>query len=326
MYDRFVLCREIQRGRSLRSIARDLGRSASSLSRELKRHRLGSDSLWVYNPRLSDAAAKKNASARRRGKSKLACNDRLRAHVFRKLKLHWSPEQVSMSLKKTNPDNSRMNVSHEAIYTYIYLLPRGELRRELLRYLRHRKAHRGRRDRKNGAQPISDMISIDERPPEVANRTVPGHWEGDLIVGKGNQSALGTMVERTTRTVILVPLKGKDAESVRKMFAREIKRLPQQMALSLTYDRGSEMAQHKLLTKDTRVQVYFAHPRCPWERGTCENTNMLVRDFFPKGTDFSNVSRHEIKRVQKLLNERPRKTLNWETPKEAFAKVVALNP
>ena len=165
------------------------------------------------------------------------------------------------------------------------------------------------------------MVSIHERPEEVKDRTVPGHWESDLLVGKANLSAIGTLVERTTRTTILVPLKAKNAETVRKSFARAVKQLPKEVFRSLTHDRGTEMHEHELFTDDTNVQVYFADPHSPWQRGTNENTNGLIRDFFPKGTDFSLVSRKEIKRVQRLLNERPRKVLNWRTPKEALASL-----
>jgi len=166
------------------------------------------------------------------------------------------------------------------------------------------------------------MISIEERPEAVADRIVPGHWEGDLIVGKNRQSYLGTLVERTTRSTILVPLPNKQASEVRKAFARTVKRLPKHLRLSLTYDQGWEMAEHKLFTKDTRVNVYFAHPASPWERGTNENTNGLIRQFFPKGTDFTKVSRYRIKRAQHLLNGRPRKTLDWRTPYEAFSELL----
>ena len=166
------------------------------------------------------------------------------------------------------------------------------------------------------------MVSIHERPKEVESRTVPGHWESDLIIGKDHASAIGTLVERTTRTTILVPLKAKDAPTVRKAFARTVKKLPKETFLSMTHDRGSEMSEHELFTKETRVQVYFADPHSPWQRGTNENTNGLIRDFFPKGTDFNRVSVRELKRVQKLLNERPRKSLNWKTPQEAFNKLI----
>jgi IS30 family transposase len=235
----------------------------------------------------------------------------------------WSPAQIAAHLKRQFPDEEAMQVSHESIYTYIYVLPRGELKKELRSYLRQhhrvRKHRTGQRDRRGQ---IPDMISIEERPAEVADRSVPGHWEGDLIMGKDHQSAIGTLVERTTRTVILVHLQNKDAESVRTAFAKELLKVPSQLAKSLTYDRGSEMSQHRLFTEQTRIQVYFAHPHAPWERGTCENTNGLIGDFFAKGTDFGAIPRRELKRVQQLLNERPRKVLDWRTPAEAFADLM----
>ena len=216
-----------------------------------------------------------------------------------------------------------MQISHESIYTYIYLLPKGELKKELIGYLRQKKKTRYKRrgvyDRRGV---IPEMVSIEERPAEVADRSVAGHWEGDLLLGKGHKSAIGTIVERKTRTVILVKLKAKDATTVRKSFERELRTLPQQMKKSMTYDRGHEMVEHKLFTKNTRMKVYFCHPASPWERGTNENTNMLLRDYFPKGTDFTNITRKELKRVQYELNERIRKTLNWESPLDVFEREI----
>jgi IS30 family transposase len=215
-----------------------------------------------------------------------------------------------------------MRISHEAIYTYLYVLPRGAFKRELARYLRRR--HRFRRPRKVrlSSRPVQDIISIDERPAEVADRTVPGHWEGDLLVGHANASALGTLVERTTRFTLLVPLQAKDATAVRRAFTREVRTLPAQLRRSLTYDQGQEMREHRLFTKQTKMRVYFAHPQCPWERGTNENTNGLLRQFFPAGTRFNRVARREIKRVQAMLNDRPRKILNWHSPAHAFHQLL----
>ena len=216
-----------------------------------------------------------------------------------------------------------MQISHESIYTYIYLLPRGELRKEMIEGLRHEKSKRQSRKRKTDQRgKIQDMISIDERPEEVAERSLAGHWEGDLIIGKRHKSAIGTIVERKTRTVILVPLKSRDPFEVRKAFEKELKTLPQQIKKSMTYDQGYEMIEHKLFTKNTNMQVYFCHPSSPWERGTCENTNMLIRGFFPKGTDFNEITKSEIKKVQRLLNERPRRALNYKTPAEVFKKEI----
>jgi IS30 family transposase len=216
-----------------------------------------------------------------------------------------------------------MRVSAETIYTYLYVLPRGELRRELVNCLRqHRKKRRPRSRGQDRRGQIPEMISIEERPADVADRTVPGHWEGDLLLGAGHRSALGTLVERTTRTTLLVPLKAKDAASVRRAFARRLRAIPKQMKLSLTYDRGKEMAEHQLFTADTQIKVYFAHPQSPWERGTNENTNGLIRQYFPKGTDFSRVSYHSIMKAQDRLNGRPRKVLDWKTPYEAFQELL----
>jgi len=239
------------------------------------------------------------------------------------LALRWSPEQIAQSLNKEYPGEQVMRISHEAIYTYLYVLPRGELKKRLLALLRRERKRRHKRSKEGKAErKLEDMLSIEERPAEVAARTVPGHWEGDLLIGRNRQSALGSLVERTTRFTILVSLRNRTAEEVRKAFAREMKSLPAQLKRSLTYDQGREMAEHKLFTRETRIQVYFAHPASPWERGTNENTNGLIRQFFPKGTDFNTVSRKEIKKVQDMLNGRPRKTLNWEKPCEAYQHVL----
>jgi IS30 family transposase len=248
---------------------------------------------------------------------------KLKNEVHTLLKKRWSPVQISRYLKQEYSEDKTMQASHETIYTYIYLLPRGELRKELISHLRQKKKLRNDRKGENGKRgKIADMISIDERPAEVADRSLAGHWEGDLIMGKDHKTAMGSIVERKTRTVILVKLKKKDATSVRKSFENELKTLPQQMKLSLTYDQGKEMSEHKLFTKNTKMTVYFCHPSSPWERGTNENTNMLIRDYFPKGTDFDKISKKEMKRVQHDLNERIRKTLDWKSPKAVFEQEI----
>ena len=317
--EREEISRQLAVGSRLRAIARQLGRAPSTIGREWRR---------AERTRSTDRATRGQRVARRAAQRprKLRTHPRLQADVHAQLRQRWSPEQIAKRLVSAYPDDATMRVSHETIYTYVYVLPRGELKRTLLRALRHRRTHRRRRrghpERRGN---IPAMLSIEERPAEVADRTVPGHWEGDLIVGRRNASALGTLVERMTRPTLLVPLRAKDATSVRQAFARELRPVPQQMARSLTYDQGKEMAEHALFTQETRTQVYFAHPHSPWERGTNENTNGLIRQFFPKGTDFSRVSRREIKQVQDLLNGRPRKVLNWRTPSEAFHNVpVAL--
>jgi IS30 family transposase len=301
-------------GGSLRTIAHGLDRAPSTLARELMRHRMSPE---TYRAVPAHQRAQRRAYQLRKPR-KLALQPRLRAAVFRLLALRWSPEQIAHGLLQRYPTDPTMRISHEAIYTYLYVLPCGAFKRELARYLRRR--HRFRRPRKVrlSSRPVQDIVSIDKRPAEVADRTVPGHWEGDLLVGHANASALGTLVERTTRFTLLVPLHAKDAPAVRRAFAREVRTLPRQLRRSLTYDQGQEMREHRLFTKQTKMKVYFAHPQCPWERGTNENTNGLLRQFFPAGTRFDRVSRREIKRVQMMLNDRPRKILTWHSPAHAF--------
>jgi IS30 family transposase len=312
--EREELSRMLATGASLRATAQVMKRAPSTLSRELTRHRT---SPVTYRAVHAHHRAQRWAHQPRKPRT-LAVHARLRAAVLHLLAHRWSPEQIAHGLPQRYPDDPTMRISHEAIYTYLYVLPSGALKRELARYLRHR--HRFRRPHKVrlSSRPIQDLVSIDERPQEVADRTVPGHWEGDLLVGHANASALGTLVERTTRFTVLVPLKAKDAATVRQAFARELRTLPAQLRRSLTYDQGPEMREHRLFTKQTKMRVYFAHPHSPWERGTNENTNGLLRQFFPKGTRFTQVSRTEIKRVQVLLNDRPRKILNWHSPAHAF--------
>ncbi len=296
-----------------------LGRDPSTIRRELKR--LGPRT--PYSPLRAQLDAKKKRKIPRT-KKKLGRVD-LWSLVQAKLRLKWSPEQIAQYLKATYAD-ATMNVSHETIYTYLYTLPRGELRKELIQQLRQGERGRQRRKRDTDRRgQIPNMLSIHERPLEVKDRCVPGHWESDLIIGKDHSSAIGTLVERTTRTTILVPLKSKDALSVRKAFAETVKRLPKEVFKSITHDRGSEMAQHELFTKDTKVQIYFADPQSPWQRGTNENTNGLIRQYFPKGTDFNLISKAELKRVQTELNQRPRETLNWQTPEESFARLLGIS-
>ena len=318
LMEREELSRMLAAGASLRAAGRALNRAASTVSRELARHHA---SLLTYRAVTAHQRAQRWAHRPRKPR-KLAVHRRLRRAVLTLLAQRWSPEQIAHGLPQRYPDEPTMRVSHEAIYTYLYVLPRGTFKRELVRYLRRR--HRFRRPRKVrlSSRPIQDLISIDERPKEVADRTVPGHWEGDLLVGHANASALGTLVERTTRFTLLVPLKAKDAATVRQAFARELRTLPTQLRRSLTYDQGPEMREHRLFTKQTKMRVYFAHPHSPWERGTNENTNGLLRQFFPKGTRFTRLSRSEIKRVQVMLNDRPRKILNWHSPAHAFHQLL----
>lgn len=307
---------------SFNAIGKHLGRDGGTISREVNR---GADNKYVYRAVRAHNRAKRKSAKRREGKRKINSNKKLKEEIMARLRLRWSPEQIANFLKEKYPQDKDMRISHETIYAYLYVLPKGQLKKELLSYLRQGKKRRYKRNRKNRTgieRKLEDMTSIEERPSEVADRTVPGHWEGDLIIGKNRRSALGTLVERTSRTTILVPLNNRQAPTVRKSFAKEIKQVPRQMKLSLTYDQGREMAEHKLFSKQTEIKVYFAHPGSPWERGTNENTNGLVRQFFPKGTDFNKVSKKEIKKVQHLLNGRPRKVLKWQTPYEIFNKLL----
>jgi IS30 family transposase len=264
-----------------------------------------------------------SGSNRRSGKNKIKQNPDLEKYVLEKLELRWSPWQIHISLQRTFPENKAMQISHEAIYMYIYLHSKKELRNLLISELRQKRKYRGNVRRGTDKRTtIKDAVRIDERPEEVKGREIPGHWEGDLIMGKDRASAIGTLVERTTRTIILVPLKARDATTVRRAFEKEFKTVPKQMKKTLTYDNGTEMAEHKMFTKNTKIKVYFTHPYSPWERPTNENSNGLVRDYFPAGTDFNLISKERLKKVQNQLNERPRHVLDYKTPKEVFEEMI----
>lgn len=328
-YKRFssVEREEVSRGlaqkRSLSAIAKCLGRDTSTVFREVARN--GGES--GYRAFSAGNQARERASSRKRGKSRLAREIRLRRYVTEKLRKRWSPREIVKRMPEEYPDDMTMRISHEAIYRYIYVLPRGSLKRTLIKALRQERAYRRKQKHGNGEEmrgKIANMLSIEERPAEVADRIVPGHWEGDIIMGKYKRTALGTLVERTTRYTILVPLAAKDAASVRKAYAKEFSLLPREVARTLTYDQGKEMSEHKQFTMDTGITVYFAHPGSPWERGTNENTNGLIRQYFPKGTEFNKVSVREIKRVQRELNDRPRAVLHYQKPDEVINQLVAL--
>ena len=226
-------------------------------------------------------------------------------------------------LKRNFPNNKAMQVSHESIYLHIYVHVKKELKNQLISELRQKRKYRG--NVRRGADKrtiIKDPIRIDERPLEVLSREVPGHWEVDLIIGKNRESAIGTLNERTSRLVLIVPLKNKDSQAVRIAFEKAFKAIPKHMKKTLTYDNGSEMAQHKEFTKNTKIKVFFAHPYSPWEGPTNENSNGLIRDYFPKGTDFNLVSRKQLKEVQNQLNSRPRNVLEYKTPNQVFQQKI----
>ena len=301
-------------------IAQKLGRNKSTIIREISRNR------YAHSSYYADYANRKSfgrSMYRKANKDKISSNKELQDFVHEKLGLRWSPDQISVTLKRLYPNQKTMNVSHETIYLYIYLHSKKELKAELISQLRQERKRRGNTKTRAVLEPkIKDRVSIDERPEEVIGREIPGHWEGDLIIGKDHKSCLGTLVERTTRTIILVPLKNKNAETVRKAFEKEFLKLPKTMRKTLTYDNGTEMSEHKMFTKNTKVQIYFTHPYSPWERPTNENSNGLVRDYFPKGTDFNEISKKRIKEVQNQLNERPRKVLDYQTPKDVFNSLI----
>jgi IS30 family transposase len=319
--EREEISRALAAGAGLRSIAHLLGRSVSSVSRECRR---AGRTCWSYRAGEAQREAYGTAHAPRKPR-KLEKNPRLRAYVLAKLRQEWSPHQIAKRIREDYPGDVAMRICQETIYQYLYVLPRGELKKELLKALRQKPRYRRKRQvlqETARLRKIPEMISIEERPAEVADRSIPGHWEGDLLVGPGHRSALGTLVERKTRLVLLVPLKQKDMISVREAFARAIRRLPARMTRSLTYDQGFEMRDHQQFTLDTNMTVYFAHPHSPWERGTCENTNGLLRQYFPKGTDFNRVSLYEIRKAEKRLNTRPRNVLNWRTPSEVLCELL----
>ena len=322
--EREEISRSLAAGKSIPEIAKELGRHRSSVFREIRRNSGKSG----YRAFSASKRAQVAAGSRRSGKSKLAKAECLRKYVVQKLRQEWSPGAISRRLKRDYPLDMEMQISHEAIYRYLYVLPRGELKRTLVRALRQEHAYRHTRKTDQSVETrgkIAEMLSIEERPAEVEDRSVPGHWEGDLILGKYKRSALGTLVERTTRYTLLVPLGDKkDAISVREAFAKAFCSIPAELKKSLTYDQGKEMSEHQHFTIDTGIQVYFAHPASPWERGTNENTNGLIRQYFPKGTDFTKIPLETIQQVQRKLNDRPRAVLDYLKPDEVFNNLVAL--
>lgn len=323
--EREEISRMLAQGLTQRMIAKQLKRNPGTISRELKRN-AGKIS---YRANLAQRRSIRQSSLRKLGHRILFENPALLKIVHAGLRKRWSPNEIVKRMKLEYPQYTSMKISHEAIYQYIYVLPRGVLKKELISKLRQERKYRrlknGRTskiDEKRGK--ITDMLSIEERPKEVADRIIPGHWEGDLVVGKYNRSAMGTLVERVTRYTLLIPLKSRDARTVRIAMARAIKTLPKELKKTLTYDQGKEMSEHKQFTIATNMKVFFAHPASPWERGTNENTNGLIRQYFPKGTEFDKVSTREIKRVQRQLNDRPRAVLNYYKPDEVFNNLVAL--
>lgn len=313
--EREEVSRGLVAGCSYRAIAKQLGRAPSTIQREVHRNG-GPKSYRAYD---ADEAAWKRA--RRPKPCKLARKE-LQRFVERKLRLNWSPQQISRRLKRQYSEDPSMQISHEAIYQSLFIQARGTLKKELLKHLRSKKKMRSpqmKRTTKVGG--LRDLISIRQRPAEAEDRAVPGHWEGDLIQGK-NFTYIATLVERHSRFVMLIKLDSKDSQVVAKKLAQKIQKLPAELKRSLTWDRGTEMAQHKQFTLATKVQVYFCDPHSPWQRGSNENTNGLLRQYFPKGTDLSVHSQAYLNKVARELNERPRFTLGDDTPAEALHKAL----
>lgn len=320
--DREVIMLGLARGQSLRAIAAELGRAPSTISREVQNYSLGSGKYSAAH-----AERKSAREARREQTSKLAGNPRLCAEVADRLARHDSPEQIANRLIMDFPDDPEMRVSHETIYKELYVQGRGALRRELSACLRTGRAVRKPRNRRTnaGRGNLPGAVSISERPPEVEDRAVPGNWEGDLIEGSvASKSAIGTLVERTTGFVMLLHLPdGHRAEQVSQAMVATMSQLPAILRLTLTWDRGTEMANHAQIADALDLDIYFCDPRSPWQRGSNENTNGLLRQYFPKGTDLSIYPADYLDYVANRLNNRPRKRLNWHTPAEMLDKLLS---
>lgn len=307
----------LRAGTTLAEIARSLGRATSTISREVNANGgRNCYSAWGAHQRA-------RVQARRPKHCKLQ-QGQLHGEVARRLQELWSPDEIDRRLPLDFPDDPEMRVSHETIYQSLYVQGRGELRRELARCLRSGRAARKHRGTPDGRGRIPGMVMISERPAEVADRAVAGHWEGDLILGENGRSAVGTLVERTTRLVLLLHLEGgRAAVNVEASMRKAIATLPEELRRSITWDQGAEMSTHANFTMTTGIPIYFCDPHSPWQRGSNENTNGLLRQYLPKGTDLSLHSAADLQRIQRSLNDRPRKTLDYMTPSEAYARVVA---
>lgn len=319
LVEREEISRGLESRLSLRYIARQLQRSASTISREVRRNG-GADH---YRAVQSDLAAWNRAH--RPKVCKLACNRPLCRTISEKLQMNWSPEQIAGWLKREYPQEDHNRVSHETIYRSLFVQARGVLKKELMQYLRSKRTIRRSRYaslKRDGLGQIKDAVSIRERPASVEDRAVPGHWEGDLIVGSKN-SYIATLVERHSRYVMLVKLANKETESVVSALIKRSQKLPRELYKSLTWDRGKELADHKRFTMTTDIAVYFCDPQSPWQRGTNENTNRLLRQYLPRGTDLAVHTQASLNKIARQLNKRPRKTLQFETPADRFNQCVA---
>jgi len=319
LLEREIISRGVAACHSLRSIAKELCRPASTVSREISRN----GGYARYRAAAADNQAWERA--RRPKLCKLAINKQLQRVTSNKLTIHWSPEQIAGWLKRKYPQEEHNQVSHETIYRSLFVQARGVLKKELMQYLRSKRTMRRSRHaslKRDGLGQIKDAVSIRERPASVEDRAVPGHWEGDLIAGSRN-SYIATLVERHSRYVMLAKVPNKDTQSVVSALIKQAHKLPRELYKSLTWDRGKELADHRRFTLATDIDVYFCDPQSPWQRGSNENTNRLLRQYFPKGTDLSVHSQANLNKVARQLNERPRKTLQFETPADRFNHCVA---
>lgn len=317
--DRLTLASLTQQGCSQRSIARILGRSPSTICRELARNGTATNG-YAFKPAQAACQARRIAA---RPLPKLHPQGALWHLVCNLLLWRWSPQQIARTLQLMYPDEPSQSVSHETIYNAIYAHPKGELRKELIACLRQGKSTR--RPRSAGEDrrgQIPEMVSIHVRPPEVNDRLMPGHWEGDLIKGAGNKSSVGVLVERSTRLVLLARMPDATAESALAAFTAKLNSIAAPLRQTLTYDQGKEMARHRELARATNIRVYFCDPHSPWQRGSCENTNGLLRQMLPKGTDLSIHDQQALDSIADLLNNRPRQTLNWRSPIQAFRDLM----
>jgi IS30 family transposase len=320
--DRVLIADRLGEKATVRAIAAELGRAPSTVSREIRRNRNPSARV-PYRPHAAQRRADDRKPRPKIGK--IAANPELRAVIQDHLGRKRSPEQIAGVLRRDFPDRPEMHVVHETIYQALYLQGRGELRREITQALRTGRARREPHNNRQRRRPrfIDPIVSISERPAEAADRAVPGHWEGDLIIGKNSASAIGTLVERTTRFVMLVHLPaGRDALSVRDALIATVAQLPEHLKRSLAWDQGPEMAAHRTFSIATNIPVFFCDPASPWQRGSNENTNGLLRQYFPKGTDLGQHSREHLDFVAAELNDRPRKTFGWDSPAERLATVL----
>ncbi|WP_156726664.1 IS30 family transposase [Streptomyces apocyni] len=323
--ERIYIADRLREKATIRAIASELDRSPSTISREVRRN-CTADPRGRRHYRPHAAQARADARRPRPKPGKIGQDPQLRDFIQQHLDLRWSPEQICQALRARFPDRPEMHVVHETVYQALYVQGRGELRRELAKALRTGRARRKPRRQAQQRQPRfrDPMVMISERPAEAEDRAVPGHWEGDLIIGKDGASAIGTLVERSTRYVLLVHLpNGRGTELVRDALAETVQTLPAHLKRSLTWDQGAEMGRHREFTTATEIPVYFCDPASPWQRGSNENTNGLLRQYFPKGTDLSVHTREQLAAVAAELNSRPRKTLGWETPAERLHKLLA---